>query len=157
MRVSRSTVLPTTMQAAWDVLMDWERQADWMLDADRVTVLSDTREGVGVRLAVRTRVFGVPAFTELIEVVEWSPPHRLIIAHGGPIAGTGIWTLAPTEGGVGFTWVEDLTLAIPVVGGLAARVYGSFVRILMGRAMEGLRLHVIAIGPTGRSTSMPPA
>jgi len=157
MRVSRSVVLPTTMRAAWDVLMDWERQADWMLDADRVTVLSDIREGVGVRLAVRTRVFGVPAFTEQIEVVEWSPPHRLVIVHGGPIAGTGIWTLVPTEGGVAFTWIEDITLAIPVVGELAVRIYGSVVRILIGRSMDGLRRHVIAIGPPGRSTSMPPA
>ena len=155
MRVSRSTVLPTTMEAAWAVLLDWERQADWMLDADRVTVLSDAREGVGVRVAVRTRVFGVPAFTELIEVVEWSPPRRLVIAHGGPIVGTGVWSLAPAADGVGFTWIEDISLAIPVVGELAARIYGSFMRILMGRAMEGLRRHVIAIGPTGRSTSMP--
>src|SRR4030095_2635598 len=49
-------------------------QADWMLDADRVRVVGDRRTGVGVRLAVRTRIFGLPAFTEPMEGVGWGPP-----------------------------------------------------------------------------------
>ena len=87
---------------AWSVLVDWERQADWMLDADRVEVVSDTREGVGVRLAVKTRLLGVPAFTEPMEVTVWEPPRRLVIRHGSLVAGTGIWDLVPMDGGTGF-------------------------------------------------------
>ena len=75
-------MLPTTPEEAWAVLVDWERQADWMLDADRVDVVSPQREGVGVRLAVKTRLFGVPAFTEPMEVTVWDPPRRLEIRHG---------------------------------------------------------------------------
>ncbi|HEY5859626.1 MAG TPA: SRPBCC family protein [Actinomycetota bacterium] len=147
MQVSRSIVLPTTAEEAWGVLMDWERQADWMLDADRVTVVSDDREGVGVRLQVRTRLFGVPAFTEPMEVTGWEPPRELVIRHGSLVAGTGTWTLAPVDGGVRFTWTEHISLAVPFVGDAAARLYRPVLRMLMGRAMEGLRRHVIAIGP----------
>jgi carbon monoxide dehydrogenase subunit G len=147
MRVERSIVLPTTPGAAWATLMDWERQADWMLDADRVDVVSAHREGVGVRLAVRTRIAGVPAFTEPIEVTAWDPPRALEIRHGAAVAGTGRWTLAPVTGGTRFTWREDIRLRLPLLGELAARVYAPILRVLMGRAMRGLRGHVIATGP----------
>ena len=111
--VEREIVLPVPLEEAWTVLMDWERQADWMLDADSVTVVSDEREGVGVRLAVRTRILGVPAFTEPMEVVAWDPPRRLDIRHGSVVTGTGTWLLDPIEGGTRFTWREDIRLAAP--------------------------------------------
>ncbi len=147
MQVVRDIVLPCPPEEAWAVLMDWERQADWMLDADSVTVVSDRREGVGVRLAVRTRIFGVPAFTEPMEVTGWEPPAELRIRHGGPVAGEGTWRLDPHDEGSRFTWIEQIRLAVPLVGELAARVYAPVMRVLMGRAMVGLRAHVIASGP----------
>src|SRR5512134_1510147 len=119
--------------------MDWERQADWMLDADSVRVVSAHREGVGVALAVRTRLFGIPAFTEPMEVTGWDPPRGLRIRHGGPIRGEGTWRLVPVDGGTRFTWIEEIRLAVPLVGGLAARLYAPVMRVLMGRAMTGLR------------------
>jgi hypothetical protein len=103
---------------------------------------------VGVRVEVRTRLFGVPAFTEPMEVIGWDSPRELVIRHGSLVAGTGTWTLAPVEGGVRFTWVEDISLAVPIVGEFAARLYAPILRALMGRAMAGLRRHLIAIGPT---------
>jgi hypothetical protein len=145
--VEREIVLPVPLEEAWTVLMDWERQADWMLDADRVTVVSEQRDGVGVRLAVRTRIFGVPAFTEPMEVTGWDPPRRLEIRHGSLVAGAGTWTLDPIEGGTLFTWREDIRLAVPVVGGPAAVLYRPVMRVLMDRAMQGLRGYLIATGP----------
>ena len=145
--VEREIVLPVPPAEAWAVLMDWERQADWMLDADRVTVVSEEREGVGVRLAVRTRIFGIPAFTEPMEVTGWDAPRRLDIRHGSLVAGDGTWILEPVEGGTRFTWREDIRLAAPVVGGLAATLYRPVMRVLMGRAMLGLRAYLIASGP----------
>ena len=147
MRVERDIVLPVPPAAAWAVLMDWERQADWMLDADAVDVVSEHREGVGVRLAVKTRVAGVPAFTEPMEVVGWDPPRRLEIRHGSLVAGRGVWALEPVVGGTRFTWSEEIRLAVPVIGDLAASAYRPVMRMLMGRAMAGLRRHVIATGP----------
>lgn len=147
MHVERGIVLPTTPEDAWTVLVDWERQSDWMLDADRVEVVSETREGVGVRLKVRTRLFGVAAFTEPIEVTAWEPPRRLVIRHGSLVAGTGVWDLVHVEGGTGFRWSEDVRLRAPLVGELAARLYRPVLSALMGRAQRALRRHVIAIGP----------
>jgi hypothetical protein len=147
MTVQRAIVLPTTPAEAWTVLTDWERQADWMLDADRVEVVSREREGVGVRLAVRTRVFGLPAFVEPIEVTGWEPTTELRIRHGGAVRGSGSWRLAPIPEGTRFTWTEDVALALPVIGGLAGRLYAPVLRVLMGRAMAGLRASIIARGP----------
>jgi carbon monoxide dehydrogenase subunit G len=146
MLVEREIVLPCSPEEAWAVLMDWERQADWMLDADSVRVVSAHREGVGVNLAVRTRVFGIPAFTEPMEVTGWDPPRELRIRHGGPVQGEGTWRLDPTDEGTRFVWVEDIRLRVPL-GELAARLYAPVMRVLMSRAMAGLRAHVIASGP----------
>jgi carbon monoxide dehydrogenase subunit G len=147
--VERDIMLPVPVEEAWTTLMDWERQAGWMLDADSVTVVSDEREGVGVRLEVRTRIFGVAAFTEPMEVVGWDPPRRLDIRHGSLVAGTGAWMLKAVEGGTRFTWREDIRLAVPVplLGEIAAAIYRPVMRALMGRAMTGLRRYLIATGP----------
>lgn len=147
MLVESEIVLPATTEEVWEVLVDWERQADWMLDADRVEVVSSAREGVGVRLEVRTRLFGIPVFTEPMEVTAWDPPRRLEIRHGSLVAGTGVWELVPVGGGTSFGWSEDIRLRVPLGGELAARLYHPMMRSLMGRAQRSLRRHVIAIGP----------
>jgi hypothetical protein len=121
-----------------------------MLDADRVEVVSQEREGVGVRLAVRTRILGLPAFTEAMEVIGWEPPRRLVLRHGGLVAGEGTWTLTPEPGGTRFDWTEDIRLRIPVVGGAAAWLYAPVLRWLMARGARGLREAVIASGPSRR-------
>jgi hypothetical protein len=144
------TSLPCPPEEAWAILLAWERQADWMLDADRVEVVSQEREGVGVRLAVRTRILGLPAFTEAMEVTGWEPPRRLVLRHGGFVAGEGTWTLTPEPGGTRFDWTEDVSLRVPVVGGAAAWLYMPVLRWLMRRGARGLREAVIASGPSRR-------
>jgi len=144
------TSLPCPPEEAWAILLAWERQADWMLDADRVEVVSQEREGVGVRLAVRTRILGLPAFTEAMEVIGWEPPRRLVLRHGGLVAGEGTWTLTPEPAGTRFDWTEDIRLRVPVVGGAAAWLYAPALRWLMRRGARGLRGAVIASGPSRR-------
>ncbi len=139
MRLSVDAVLPAPVDRAWAVLLDWERQAEWMKDADSVRVISERRTGVGVRVAVRTRLFNVPMFTEVLEVVAWDPPHRLLMAHGGLVRGTGEWRIDPDPGGSRFTWTESIALAVPIVGDVAARLYAPFMRHLMRGAVQGLR------------------
>jgi hypothetical protein len=99
-------------------------------------------------------LFGIPAFTERMEVVGWRPPTLLVIRHGHPMDGTGIWTLQPTDDGTRLSWTEEVTLRLPVVGEMAAQLYRPVLRILMDRAMAGLRRHVIAMGPA-RTRSIP--
>lgn len=139
MRVERDIVLGVPVERAWAVLMRWEDQALWMKDADSVRVVSPNREGVGVVLAVKTRVLNVPLFTERLEVVGWEPPTRLVMAHRSFIRGVGEWALRPVEGGTEFRWIEDISLPVPLLGELALVVYRPFMRYLMGGAMRGLQ------------------
>ncbi len=127
--------------------MNWERQADWMRDADRVEVRTPHREGVGVRIAVKTRVLHLPLFTETLEVIVWEPPSRLVMAHRSFIRGTGEWRLTPVDDGTRFDWLEDLSLPVPLLGELALHLYRPFMRLLMGSALADLRAFVIALGP----------
>ena len=147
MRVARSIDLPCGAQEAWRVLVDWERQADWMADADAIVVRSPSRTGTGVVLAVRTRVLGAPAFTETIEVTGWDPPAALTIGHAPPLRGRGTWTLVPSLAGTRFTWVEEVELAMPALGWLVTACYAPVLGWLMRRSMRGLRASIIARGP----------
>jgi hypothetical protein len=124
------------------VLLDWERQAAWMRDADRVTVVSARREGLGTRIDVRTRVLDVPVFTERLEVIEWEPPRRLVMAHRSFIGGRGEWALEPAGDGCRFRWTEDLSLPVPLLGGLALLVYRPIMRWLMRGATADLRAYL---------------
>jgi uncharacterized protein YndB with AHSA1/START domain len=139
MRVEAETLLPVEPGTAWDFLVRWEEQARWLRDADAVRIESSTREGLGTRIAVRTRVLKVPAFTESLEVVEWDPPHRLVMRHRSLVRGTGAWTLESAPDGTRFTWVEDLSLPIPLLGELALLAYRPFMRRLMRGGLADLQ------------------
>ena len=118
----------------------WERQPEWMVDAAWVRVLGHWREGVGARVAVRTRILGIPAFTEILEVTEWEPPRRLVMAHRGFVRGTGEWSLEPAEGGgTIFRWVEELRVPLPGLGELALLAYRPVMRRLMVRSVGNLQ------------------
>ena len=139
MNVRAEVRLPVRPEEAWRRLLMWERQPEWMVDAAQVRVLGHRREGTGVRVAVKTRIFGIPAFTEILEVQEWEPPQRLTMAHGGPVRGVGEWWLQPDPDGTLFRWIEDVRLPIPVLGILAMAAYSPVMRRLMRRSVENFR------------------
>lgn len=124
------------------MLVEWERQSEWMRDADRVRVESSTRAGVGTLIAVRTRVLNVPLFTERLQVLVWDPPRRLVMAHRSFISGTGTWELRPAGSGSRFGWTEDIALPIPLVGPIALAAYRPIMRTLMSRSAAALRRRI---------------
>jgi hypothetical protein len=146
-RVDASVTVPLTPADLWRVLVRWEDQAGWQRDADEVRVLTAQREGAGVLVAVRTRVLGVPAFTERLEVTVWDPPRRLVIAHRSFVRGVGTWTLRPEGEGTRFAWTEELSLPIPLLGELALLVYRPVLRRLMRGGLEALRDSVVDAAP----------
>lgn len=133
MRVESSEELPASPDRVWRLLERWEDQSRWMRDAVWVRVLTPERAGVGARVKVLNRVLHVPLFTEELEVVEWDPPRRMVMAHRSYVRGSGTWTLEPVGGSTTFTWAEELSLPIPLLGELALVVYRPF----MGRLMRG--------------------
>lgn len=140
MKVAAQAFLSVDTETAWRILLRWEDQARWMKDADSVRVLTARREGVGVRIAVKTRVLNVPLFTEQLEVTMWDPPRRLVLAHRNFVRGVGEWLLEPAEAGCSFAWSETLSLPVPLLGELALLVYRPFMRRLMRGALAGLQV-----------------
>jgi hypothetical protein len=135
-------MLPASHEKVWHVLVDWETQPRWMTDASSVRVLGAGREGTGVRLAVRTRVFHVPLFTEELEVTGWEPSSTIVIEHRSFIRGTGRWELQGAGEGTAFRWSEKLSLPIPLLGELALLVYRPILRHMMRCTLDGLAAYV---------------
>src|SRR5262245_3585080 len=105
MRFEQAAVIGAPPSRVWAILSDWERQASWMPDVSRIELRGPERE-LGASLAVRTRVFGIPAATDLVRVRGWEPPRRIVVDHVGVVSGTGEWRLEPVgEDRTRFTWV----------------------------------------------------
>jgi carbon monoxide dehydrogenase subunit G len=127
-----------TPDDVWEVLADWERQADWMPDVAWMRVTGPTRE-LGARILARTRVLGVPATTDVLEVVVWDPPRLLRVAHRGFVTGWGEWRLVAGQGGTTlFIWDEHLTLPLGPLGELALQVYAPVQRAMLRRSLRNL-------------------
>jgi Polyketide cyclase / dehydrase and lipid transport len=139
MRVEASRNLPTAPERVWSTIERWQEQSRWIRDAVWVRLLTTERAGVGTRIEVKNRVLHVPLFTEQLEVVGWEPPRRMVMAHRSFVRGTGIWSLEPVDGSTRFTWTEELSLPIPILGELALLVYRPFLRRLMRGSLAKLQ------------------
>jgi hypothetical protein len=138
-RVEASRNLPATPERVWSTIERWEEQSRWIRDAVWVRLLTTERSGVGARIEVLNRVLRVPLFTEQLEVVGWEPPRRMVMAHRSFVRGTGTWSLEPVDGSTTFTWTEELSLPIPILGELALLVYRPFLRRLMRGSLANLQ------------------
>jgi hypothetical protein len=139
MRVEASRDISALPERVWASIERWEDQSRWIRDAVWVRVLTPERAGLGVRVRVLNRVLLVPLFTEQLEVTGWDPPRRMVMAHRSFVRGIGIWSLRPEDGGTRFTWTEELSLPIPLLGELALLVYRPFLRRLMRGSLANLQ------------------
>jgi uncharacterized protein YndB with AHSA1/START domain len=137
--VHASAVFTAEPDRVWAAAVRWEEQPRWMQDAVWVRVVSSEREGVGTRIRVKNRVLHVPLFAEELEVAMWDPPRRLDMAHRSFVRGFGTWELEQNDHGTRFTWTEDLSLPVPLLGEFALLVYRPFLRRLMRRGLERLQ------------------
>jgi hypothetical protein len=119
-----SVDLPMDAQSAWDAVMDWNRQSEWMLFT-RVWATGNDGRGVGGGVAARTSV-GPLGFTDDMVITHWDPPRECTVKHLGTVVrGTGTFAVhpaAPLPGVPGdgaprstFVWAEDV---IPPLGRL---------------------------------------
>jgi carbon monoxide dehydrogenase subunit G len=139
MRISVRRVIDAPPESVWAVLEDIEGQAAWMPDVAWIRGIGQPA-GLGARFRVRTRVLGVPATTDEIEVTAWEAPHRMAVAHRGFVRGRGEWRLRPSIDGrrTLFEWDEELTMPPPVLGELALRAYGPVQRAMLRRSIRNL-------------------
>jgi hypothetical protein len=96
-------------ERVWGLLGDWERSAQWMVDATTVRVLSERRTGIGTSIEAVTRIAGVP-ITDVMDVVAWEEPRVIAVQHKGwPIRGLAWFEIRPDPaGGSWFEWAEEL-------------------------------------------------
>lgn len=93
MRLEVTVEAAAPRRTVWDVLTDWERQSEWMLDAVSVEVLTPARHGVGVTIRCPTRLLGVTV-DDVMRVTAWDEPARLEVIHlGHVITGSGGFAL----------------------------------------------------------------
>jgi hypothetical protein len=144
MEVTATIDLRAKAGFVWERVVAWELQPLWMRDAADVRVLTSHRAGPGVRVAVRTRVAGIPAFTDTLEVAVWDPPRRLVLAHRGFVRGVGEWTVESAGDRTRFRWTERLSLPVPIFGEWALLLYRPFMRRLMRGSLRNLAEWLVA-------------
>jgi carbon monoxide dehydrogenase subunit G len=139
-RIVERALLQAPADRVWRTLVDFERQASWMPDVAWIRRLGVERE-LGARFAVRTRVLGIPAATDLITVTAWEPERRLAVEHTGMVKGRGEWRLraSPDRRATAFEWREQIRLSPPVVGDLALFLYRPVHRWMLHRSIRNLR------------------
>ena len=138
MKVPTVSVLNAPPEHVWNILTDWEGQALWMPDVAWIRVVGPERE-LNARIAVRTKVFGIPLITDRLKVAVWEPPRRLVVRHLGLVRGTGEWRLDPVRERTRFEWIEDVTLDVPWIGRLALSFYAPVLRWTLRRSVANLR------------------
>ncbi len=123
MRVEVAREVSAPQQQVWDLLVDWERQAAWMVDARAVEVASSVRRGTGVRLHVPTSVLGMTV-EDVLEVTGWEEPRRLRVRHvGSVVSGEAAFELVATQRGTWIRWWEEVEVPLGKVGEFGARLF----------------------------------
>ncbi len=109
-------------ELVWRLLVDWERQGDWMREASDFEVVSHDREGVGVEALATVRIGGI-ATRDRIRVDVWEPRRHLGIVHLGWVGGRGDLSLTRRgEGRTQLDWREELVPPWGLIGALGLRL-----------------------------------
>ena len=144
-----SVELGLAPEVAWDMVMDWERQSNWMLFT-RVWGTENDGVGIGGGVAARTSVGGV-GFTDDMVITHWDPPRECTVKHLGKIVrGTGTFAIEPTVfGSAGpdrgpsafgstFTWSEDVVPPLGRLGAFAWPVVRPAFEVMMRISLKRL-------------------
>lgn len=131
-------VVDAPIDATWALLVDLERQPEWMTDMKSIEVLTPGPLRIGSRATARIRIFGV-AVADPVEVVELAPPHRYGIRHDGLFRGHGLITLDTVDGGrrTLVEWSE--ALVPPVLPNLGSIIQAPILRRIFQADLERFR------------------
>ena len=130
-------LIDAPVQDVWNHIADLGSHVEWMADAESITFLTDQRSGPGTTMEVLTRI-GPLKTTDLMEFVEWQPPHHMAIRHTGLVTGTGAFTLEPCGDSTRFVWAEELTFPWYLGGGLTAIGAAPVLKAIWRRNMRTL-------------------
>lgn len=137
MRVTLSQPVAAPRGTVWDVLTDWERQAEWMVDALAVEVITPYRSGVGVTVVCPTRILGVTV-RDVLRVTRWIEGEVLEVVHlGKVIKGTAAFELSDAGTGTVVEWWEHIDPPLGRFGALVAdRVIAPLTAAIFRRSLR---------------------
>jgi uncharacterized protein YndB with AHSA1/START domain len=136
--VETDGIVPATPQVVWELLTDWERLGDWMLEASDFVVLSDQRTGVGVRARATVRIAGITTRDEIV-VTGWEPPRRLGLEHLGWVKGVGEMHLTPIgEDRTHVFWREELRPPVGFLGAFGMTAFRPLLKRTFRRDLDAL-------------------
>ena len=143
-----AATLPAPPEIVWDLVTDWERQGDWMLEASDFVVTSPQREGIGVEAEATITIGGIRT-RDKIRVVGWDPNHRLAIEHLGWVSGYGEIFLTPSGPGRSHVfWREELHPPLGVLGTIGLVIFKPLMRRIFERDVRVLeRLAAARVAP----------
>jgi uncharacterized protein YndB with AHSA1/START domain len=130
-------VVDASPSAVWDLLVDWDRQREWV-PGTRVDITAQDGQGVGARVEAFTGI-GKLGFRDPMVITEWEPQRRIVVVHTGTVVrGTGSFEVfALPRGGSRFVWTERLDLPLGVAGRagwrLAKRPFRAGVQLALRR------------------------
>ena len=111
--------LPVSPEAVWADISQLATHVEWMADAESIEFLTDSRQGVGTRIRVATRV-GPFRTADLMEFTAWEPPRLMAVSHQGLFTGEGRFVCEPTSNGSRFHWEETIRFPWYLGGPLGA-------------------------------------
>jgi carbon monoxide dehydrogenase subunit G len=137
LRVTLSQPIAAPRRTVWDVLTDWERQAEWMVDALAVEVITPYRTGVGVTVVCPTRILGVTV-RDVLRVTRWVEDEVLEVVHlGKVIKGTAAFELHDSGTGTRVEWWEHIDPPLGAFGALVAdRVIAPLTAAVFRRSLR---------------------
>lgn len=142
--MSRITVgidIDASPERVWEVVEPVEDHVDWMHDAVAIRFQTEQTRGVGTQFLCDTKV-GPIRLTDVMEITQWVPARSMGVTHTGIVTGTGVFDIAPLDGGTRsrFTWSEELTFPWYLGGPIGAFVGGQIVmKAIWRRNLRGLK------------------
>ncbi len=110
MRLELTRTIAAPPAVVWSLLTAWERQPEWMVDAQAVHVLTPQRTGEGVTIRCPTTLFGITV-QDVMRVTRWEEAAHLEVVHlGRIITGRAAFELAAgAHATTLLTWWEEVT------------------------------------------------
>jgi hypothetical protein len=142
--MSRITVgidIDASPERVWEVVEPVEDHVDWMHDAVAIRFQTEQTRGVGTQFLCDTKV-GPIRLTDVMEITQWVPARSMGVTHTGIVTGTGVFDIAPLDGGTRsrFTWSEELKFPWYLGGPIGAYVGGQIVmKAIWRRNLRGLK------------------
>ena len=141
MRLEVAVDVAAPQHLVWQVLTDWERQPEWMLDAKEVHVLTPERTGEGVTLRCPTNLLGLTV-QDVMRITGWREPSYLEVTHlGRIITGSGAFELEPLDAATTrITWWEEIDPPLGAFGEWGASTFVlPVIRRIFTRSLGNLR------------------